>query len=206
MTAMSDDAFLFVLGARVVHRIELAPRTMTLGSRDDNDVVLRAASVLPQHARFRYQEGYYVLEPLQNQETYRNGRLIWPRERLTDGDVVRFGRIELLFALRTAKTAKPMEIQVEREGEGIVFEIKTWLREVTVGRSRGDLIFDDRALSSEHLRIDHYGGRLFITDLNSTNRVAVRGDVIPQDVRLELEPGADVQAGHMTFRFRPPPL
>lgn len=200
-----DEAYLFVLGARVVHRIDLNPRSTSLGSRDDNDVVLRAASVLPQHARFRFQEGNYVLEPLQNQETYRNGRLVWPRERLTDGDVVRFGRVELLFALHSLKTAKPMEIQVEREGEGIVFEIRTWLHEVVIGRARGDLLFDDRALSGEHMRIEHYGGRLFITDLNSTNRVAVRGDVIPQDARLELEPGADVQAGTLTFRFRPPP-
>ena len=203
MAPMSDEAYLFVLGARVVHRIELHPRTTLLGSQDGaNDIVLRAASVLPKHAKFAFHDGQYKIEPMGNQETYKNGRLVWPRDRLADGDIVRFGRVDLLFALRADKSPAPMVITVEREGRGRIFEIQSWLPEVRFGRTHGDLIFEDRALSSEHMLIEHYGPRLFITDLESTNGVQVAGDVIQPNVRLELAQGADVVAGSMTFRVR----
>lgn len=91
--------------------------------------------------------------------------------------------------------------------------IETAERELTVqiqgslivGRaSICDIYFDDVSMSRQHFALEVEGGRLFVTDLESTGGTKLNGQrILPgADGRSEVTPDATLEAGRVTFRIR----
>ncbi len=54
-----------------------------------------------------------------------------------------------------------------------------------VGRSRGDLLLNDKKVSSEHLCLIVEGGKLYVEDLASTNGTHVNDELVEEKVELK---------------------
>lgn len=69
-----------------------------IGRTQTNAVVVADATVSRQHARIRLQEDQFMLFDLGSANgTFVNGQKVEQPRPLTDGDVVRFGEVEMVF-------------------------------------------------------------------------------------------------------------
>jgi pSer/pThr/pTyr-binding forkhead associated (FHA) protein len=70
------------------------------------------------------------------------------------------------------------------------------------GRSPScDLTLNDDMVSSKHLTIAVRGNRVFITDLNSSNKTSVNGQVLEPNVKNVLHHGDRISFGHQKFAY-----
>jgi pSer/pThr/pTyr-binding forkhead associated (FHA) protein len=72
----------------------------------------------------------------------------------------------------------------------------------TIGRSKADLIIDDKALSSIHCQLTLKGIKLFITDLGSTNGTFVNGKKIDANEEIEVLVGDKVRFGTFVYTVK----
>lgn len=78
-------------------RFELRAET-DIGRTQANGIVIPDVTISRQHARIRLQGDRFVLFDLDSANgTFVNGRPVKQPETLTDGDIVRFGDVELVF-------------------------------------------------------------------------------------------------------------
>ncbi|MGZ3428103.1 MAG: FHA domain-containing protein [Polyangia bacterium] len=132
-------------------------------------------------------------------------------EELVDGDVFRIGQ-ELL---RFDEIAPPVPLEdgtdvmgspnpgywgrlaliVGRDQDGSAFPL--FGDSVTLGRERGDILFpEDGYVSGQHARVELRDGRVYLSDLNSSNGtfVRVRGERV-------VKPGGAILMGQQLFRI-----
>jgi len=70
----------------------------TIGRARDNDIILPHPTVSRQHAKVRLQEGTFLLFDLGSSNgTFVNDERVLEPRQLKDGDVVRFGEVEMIF-------------------------------------------------------------------------------------------------------------
>lgn len=71
-----------------------------------------------------------------------------------------------------------------------------------IGRGREvDLFVDSLLVSRCHCRLDLVDGKVFITDLGSRNGTMVNGQVIPQNVPVELSNQGVFSIGPLSFQL-----
>ena len=69
-----------------------------IGRTQNNTIVLADATVSRQHARIRLQDDKFMLFDLGSvNNTFVNGQKVEQPRALADGDVVRFGEVEVVF-------------------------------------------------------------------------------------------------------------
>ncbi|MEQ1723525.1 MAG: AgmX/PglI C-terminal domain-containing protein, partial [Pseudobdellovibrio sp.] len=74
---------------------------------------------------------------------------------------------------------------------------------ITIGREEGvDLIIQDRSISRKHLKIDFEDGKIFISDMGSSNGTYVDNQKIA--VKTEVSADTHIRAGKITIQVIPP--
>lgn len=172
---------------RDVRRIELGPRTLTVGRAEACDVRLDVAGVDEEHAKIS-EVALIALGtdiaigdvPLDQGAR----RLISPGDEIQIGSVVvavegtdpqdvaqQSGGTLEMGALGRPRPAPPKGpkirvVEGDNFGEELVLEEEG--KDYTLGRgAKADLVLDDREVSREHVRVRRQGWRVFIQDLGS---------------------------------------
>jgi hypothetical protein len=72
-----------------------------------------------------------------------------------------------------------------------------------LGKQKGvsDIIVDDNAVSKMHARFEELDGRIFISDLNSTNGTVRNGTMLDMNHPVVLEPGDRLRFGRSSFTY-----
>ena len=71
-----------------------------------------------------------------------------------------------------------------------------------IGRKQdADLCIAEKVVSGHHAEISELGGRMFLTDLNSTNGTLVNGQKIPKESMVELHNGAEIVFANKKYKF-----
>lgn len=74
----------------------------------------------------------------------------------------------------------------------------------TIGKMAGcvDCVLTDASISRLHARIERKEGRLFLTDMNSTNGTYKNGLQMGPSETLEIEPGDEIRFGKLNYCYR----
>jgi hypothetical protein len=74
---------------------------------------------------------------------------------------------------------------------------------IILGKQEGvsDIIVDDNAVSKMHARFEELDGRIFISDLNSTNGTVRNGTMLDMNHPVVLEPGDRLRFGRSSFTY-----
>ena len=73
-------------------------RSVTIGRKNENDIVLKDPYVSGRHARLILDEGAFFLEDLDSANgSYLNGDRIMDVVKLKNGDRIKFGQVEFLY-------------------------------------------------------------------------------------------------------------
>lgn len=74
----------------------------------------------------------------------------------------------------------------------------------TIGKMAGcvDCVLTDTSISRLHARIERKEGRLFLTDMNSTNGTYKNGLQMGPSETLEIEPGDEIRFGKLNYCYR----
>ncbi|HEY7774878.1 MAG TPA: FHA domain-containing protein [Marinagarivorans sp.] len=155
-------------------------KNFTIGSADDNSLVINDASVSPQHAKLTGARQTFVLKDLGSaQGTYVNGNAI-NQHAVACQDVLRFGDVEIaivdpadeardyqwsLIAHSSFLTGQEFPLRMNDKGS------------VVIGRGkRCDIAFPGTHLSKEHARFTATDEGLHVQDLDSDNGVFVNDE------------------------------
>lgn len=96
-TPKPKHAALLIVRRDPTKRYDLQAET-DIGRTQNNTIVLADATVSRQHARIRLQDDKFMLFDLGSaNNTFVNGQKVEQPRALADGDVVRFGEVELVF-------------------------------------------------------------------------------------------------------------
>lgn len=203
--------------------------TVSVGRGDDNDLTLRFPTVSLHHARLvSGATGCRIMDLGSANGTRLNGTEIPVKEEqaLRDGDLVEIPPFTLRFHAAPAPAAGrgpgPAVAGAEaalRSGRTIVLPQKVpprlvvsapeWSGELrldkealTFGRGDdNDLVVPAAAVSRHHARLERRGSTYLITDLGSSNGIAVDGQLVQQKL---LEPGDELAIGRtVTLKYLP---
>lgn len=74
---------------------------------------------------------------------------------------------------------------------------------LTVGKLKGrvSVVLSDRSVSRIHARLEGYGGRISVRDLNSRNGTSVNGHKLSPNESVQLQEGDMVCFGRERFRY-----
>lgn len=97
--------------------------------------------------------------------------------------------------MASAKTATIFIVEGEDQGQKFVLTSK----EILIGRKEGQIILNDRKVSSKHAVINLQRGVYTISDLDSTNGTYLNGKKIESQV---LKDGSEIQIGFSKLLFR----
>jgi ABC-type multidrug transport system ATPase subunit/pSer/pThr/pTyr-binding forkhead associated (FHA) protein/ABC-type multidrug transport system permease subunit len=176
-------------------------KVIRIGRSKENDVVIPHETVSSRHARLTIDNGRLWLEDLGST----NGTFVGSTaNRITKmevqhSDVIYLGSAAMLVSDLTGDVdggqAAREDVKPRRtssmglEGDNIV-----------VGRDPGcDVPVSDPTVSRRHARIRRQAGRIFVSDLGSSNGTFVNGRRISGEV--EVRPGDTIALGSYTFRI-----
>lgn len=152
-----------------------------LGREPEFAVCLPLEGVSRVHAKIAFDGTGYIVEDLKSTNgTFVNGEAV-QRERLHHLDVVSLGRAaQLVFLLASSESASATRTGITRatlvssDADAAPYEIAPG--EITMGRAPTcNVVVDNTAVSSLHLRIQHTGDALILVDLASSNGTLVNG-------------------------------
>jgi len=74
---------------------------------------------------------------------------------------------------------------------------------LTIGKLKGrvSVVLSDRSVSRIHARLEGYGGRISVRDLNSRNGTSVNGHKLSPNESVQLQEGDMVCFGRERFRY-----
>ncbi len=181
----------------------IAPGDTTVGSAQDNAVVLPGAGVAAHHASVTVRDRSYVLNVLDNSaRTHVNARPVREKALLRMGDVVSLDTVQFMLkpdrdeVIRTKVPASTSAVSeaayddpnvtrtrmappraVLRGVSGAYFGKIIPIRgRLTIGRgSECDLILDEPEMSRKHAMIENSGDGIYLRDLGSSNGTFVNG-------------------------------
>ncbi len=86
-------------------------------------------------------------------------------------------------------------------GEDVKYSLQSF--PLTIGKQEGisDLIVSDDTVSRCHARLEQINGRVYITDMNSTNGTIKNGKLLAKDELSPLEVGDRILLGNVSFTF-----
>lgn len=150
-------------------------KTFSIGSGEENQIVIDDASVSPQHARIvREESGYWIRHIGDFGCVYVNQQRA-NRKSLHDGDSITIGEVELLvvdpfLTPRTADTWSLIACSGLLSGQEFPVPAQARTRAIVIGRGREcDMTFPGAHLSREHVQLSIEGDQLRVKDLNSAN-------------------------------------
>jgi pSer/pThr/pTyr-binding forkhead associated (FHA) protein len=181
----------------------IAPGDTTVGSAQDNAVVLPGAGVAAHHASVTVRDRSFVLNVLDTgARTHVNARPVREKALLRMGDIVSLDTVQFMLkpdrdeVIRTKLPAqKPGAAEIDQNEAGVtrtrLTPPKSVLRGVsgayfgkiipirgrlTIGRgSECDLILDEAEMSRKHAVIENFGDGIYLRDLGSSNGTFVNG-------------------------------
>jgi hypothetical protein len=72
-------------------------------------------------------------------------------------------------------------------------------RSVTIGRTEGDIVIDDKVLSSKHCKLNISGITISVTDLGSTNGTFLNGRKLPANEEHQIQLGDRLRIGSYEY-------
>ncbi len=170
------------------------PRTVTIGSRPDCDLVVNVPSVSGRHCRLTRDGASFILEDLGSTNgTYLNGERVAGHvtTRLAASDTLHLGSHALaLDQVRILLGPEPVPVVTLKGAE------------MVIGRTNGcDHVIDLPMISSRHARLFRAADRLLIEDLGSSNGTFVNGHRL--DRPIELWPADVIGLGSYTLALDP---
>ncbi len=180
----------------------VAPGDTTVGSAQDNAVVLPGAGVAAHHASVTVRDRSFVLNVLDTvARTHVNARPVREKALLRMGDIVSLDTVQFMLkpdrdeVIRTKVPAEnPAAVEpdndpnvtrtrltppraVLRGVSGAYFGKIIPIRgRLTIGRgSECDLILDEAEMSRKHAMIENFGDGIYLRDLGSSNGTFVNG-------------------------------
>ena len=181
----------------------IAPGDTTVGSAQDNAVVLANAGVTAHHASVTVRDRSLVLNVLDSgARTHVNARPVREKALLRMGDIVSLDTVQFMLkpdrdeVIRTKLPAQTTGTPEPEENDPSVTRTrlappKAVLRGVsgayfgkiipirgrlTIGRgSECDLILDEAEMSRKHAVIENFGDAIYLRDLGSSNGTFVNG-------------------------------
>jgi pSer/pThr/pTyr-binding forkhead associated (FHA) protein len=208
------------------HRdVVLGPGACGIGSGVDNQIVLKAGGVAPQHARIEVDGRGLTLNVLDPRaRTHLNARPVREKGILRLGDVLSIDTVQIVVkpdrddAIRTAVPAQADGVDVAETRARLV-PAKVVLRGVsgshfgrivpirtrlTIGRgSECDLVLDEPEMSRRHALIENAGDGVYLRDLGSSNGTFVNGVQVRDAV---LHPGDQIAFDRNRFLLEAPGL
>jgi EmrB/QacA subfamily drug resistance transporter len=186
-------------------------RELSFG-RENTDIVLDDAEVSRRHALARPVEGgVEILDLGSANGTFVNGERIGQPRQLSDGDVIRLGRVsfqvEVPAPLRTAPTVhagvrgvvSPVLVVKDGPLAGERFPVEG---ELSLGRQDAAIVLDDPEISRRHALARPVDGTVEIVDLGSVNGTFVNGERIDQPRRLR--DGDTIKLGRTSLQLEAP--
>ncbi|UTF59973.1 FHA domain-containing protein [Gilvimarinus sp. DA14] len=169
--------------------IVIVEKLYTLGSAAQNDIVIDAADIDPQHAKLVHTDSQVTLKDNDSQGgCFVNGQRV-TQKVLQAGDKLRLGKAEFkvlpLSATDTRLPAVNPGWQLIADGSwltGQIFTIEPDKRYVIGRASDCDIPIKGSHLSRRHTEVALLGGSLRIRDLNSTNGTFVNEKPISDDL------------------------
>lgn len=155
--------------------IWVVDKTFSIGSADDNQLVIDDASVSLQHARIaRGDHGYGIRDLGSHGGVYVNQQRV-NKKSLQGGDTISIGQVELLVIdpltqQSSTDTWSLIGCSSHLSGQEFPVPLAARTRAITVGRgSHCDMIFPGAHLSREHVELRIDGDQLRVKDLDSAN-------------------------------------
>lgn len=208
--------------------LPLEKDVFTIGRSRDNNLVILDTRLSRRHAEIRFADECFQVADLGSVNgTFLNGVRIETSQPLKDGDRIRTGSLEFVFALPEVEE-KPVEEVKKEQTEiperhtivmlepsklprleissgaqrGVTFDL---VKEKTlVGRSgRGkqwDIMLPDRAVSRPQAQIIHEGENFILVDLDSANGTLLNDEILGEPHLLK--DGDAVTFGETVLIFR----
>lgn len=183
----------------------------SIGSAQENSLVIKSGTVQGHHADItQTTTGQLFVKDLGSPGgTYLNGARISGNQEIKAGDVLKLGDVELeLIDPKVTASAPPTVVRAASEWRvvataswmnGQVFEVKG---PMVIGRdSSCDISIPVEHLSRKHAELTLQEGKLFVTDLGSSNGTFVNGNRVN---RIELHPGDKLKFDVLTFTIDGP--
>ena len=167
-------------------------KTITIGSAEDNDVVIDLPNISRHHAKINLSKSSNEIEDLQSTNgTYLNSfKNRISRSRITAEDILYLGSYRLPASRLLKKEADgpkpPTHMQVRSKA-------------VLIGRDKScGEVLDHPMVSNKHARFGVIGEHMYVEDLDSKNGTFVNGKRIHQ--RTDVVPGDLIQISSFTYR------
>ncbi len=183
----------------------------SIGSDAENSLVIKTGDVHGKHAEIlQTTSGQLFIKDLGSPSgTYLNGNRVNADTEINAGDVLKLGEVELeVIDPKMAVASPPTVARAAVEWKviataswmnGQIFEVKNTM---TIGRdSSCDISIPVEHLSRKHAELTLQDGKLFVTDLGSSNGTFVNGNRV---TRIELHPGDKLKFDVVTFSIDGP--
>jgi pSer/pThr/pTyr-binding forkhead associated (FHA) protein len=187
--------------ARLVARYTVAQENVSIGSREDNDIIIPAPTVAAHHACIAREGGRYVITDLSQGRTAVSfggdpAQLrVSAKNALKDGSLIQLGGTVLSF--KQPNQGEPW-LEMDHEVTGPI---------LTIGSEAGnDVVLAHPSVSPRHAELRHEAGRWVLRDLDSAQGTTVSYSGDPaQERRIStnaLKDGSIVRLGQLAFVFR----
>ncbi|MBI4878206.1 MAG: FHA domain-containing protein [Planctomycetes bacterium] len=176
-----------------------------IGRDEGNEIILDDAGVSRRHCRITREGEDYILEDLKSANGTFRGEERIDRVKLADGDRIRVGRTELLFASaaeaaaggEAARAGQAQYVLIFCRGERAGERVRFAGERLTFGRrSSNTVVLKDAKVSGVHAELVLEQGRPVLKDLGSTNGTFLEGKRIDEIV---LDHGDRVVMGESEF-------
>jgi pSer/pThr/pTyr-binding forkhead associated (FHA) protein len=197
-------AFLFLESDRRVYRCQLTKAVTLIGSGKENDIVINDGSVVGRHAQISCADNTYSLRPVECIDLKVDGHDVDGVWTLDNGQVIRIGDLEILFAREQKESSTAVHLIV-RSPNTPPMGFWTCKSTVVIGREKGDLILDDPLLTRVHAVIENFCEHgQFLLDARSERGTSLNGEII--DSRRRLKNGDIIEVGSVEIEFRSQPF
>ena len=192
----------------------LTAQTTLIGREDSNDIPVNDPMVSHVHAQIsRHGNDLYLQDLGSRNGTWANNSQISVPHKLTDGDLLRFGRSEIVFKSGPALTQPPDKVipiplisvayLVLQEGPVEVPDFKLEASFVVIGRDADQSRFfiDHSTISRQHAAVNRKDGAYMLADKGSTNGTFLNDKKISEEP-VELHDGDVIGIGQkIKLRF-----
>ena len=168
---------------------------ITIGRRDENDIVIPSQIVSGQHARLERSNGGYklVVLPQARNPVLAEGRPLEGEHILNHGDILRIGSLDP--GVMVTMTYQAPSEAVSQPAQDIMFGEKNLIQ---IGREPGnDVVLASPTVSRFHAQVEKVGQRFRVIDLRSSNGTFVNGERIEKETWLK--PNDTVRIGQSRF-------
>ena len=173
--ATIPPAHLYMEDGANIFRVSVGVERLSIGSAEDNDIVVRTPDMDPHHAAIEVSGGHYVLTAVTRNPPVVNGKLVDGPRRLYNGDVVDLAGQVMTFVKVPAASDTVLQLGIWGAGESPYFVLLN-RPEFTMGNRGCDILLPDDFVDSPQCTIENFcAGAIFIVP-NSEERPTLIND------------------------------